>query len=285
MATKVESWGERVQRLREAIDANRAKIFSAAAAGVDAEQYVSLFFQAIGRNKTLAECTLSSLIYALTDSAVLGLPCNSIEGDGYLVPRKRSVKDRDGNWTQIWEAQFQAGYLGKLKLAYESPLIAGITVETVFEGDTLQVTLGTVQTVTHIPHFESERVTHVYAVMWLASGCRRVVCWSASRIDSHKAKYSAGHARKDSAWNTSWQSMARKTVLLDLLKFAPVSDRARRVMQTEEYENAGVDTGRLRSGDTAPADDLDRLAAGAEEDADPAPASEAEQQVESEIPW
>ena len=56
--------------------------------------------------------------------------------------------------------------------------------------------------------------------------------------------------------------MACKTVLLHLLKYAPVSDRARRVMQAEEYADAGVEVARptLRSGDTMPTSDLDGLA-------------------------
>jgi hypothetical protein len=50
--------------------------------------------------------------------------------------------------------------------------------------------------------------------------------------------------------------------LLHLLKYAPVSDRARRVMQSEEYADAGVEVARpgFRSGDTMPQSDLDALA-------------------------
>lgn len=247
---------DRLARLRCAIDDNRDKIFSAAAAHVDQEQYVALFFQAIGRNPRILDCTLPSQILSLTDSAVLGLPINSIEGDGYLVPRQRSIKDRNGNWTKLWELQFQAGYRGKLKLAYESPLIAGITVELVRDGDAFSASLGTDQEIHHNPR-GSGPVTHCYAVVWLTSGARRCVVWSKEQIDEHKAAYAQGTDKKTSAWQTAWKTMARKTVLLDLLKFAPVSDRARRVMQAEEYADAGVRTNGLKSGDTLPADELD----------------------------
>lgn len=251
-----ETWADRIGKLRGAIEQNMDKIFSAAASHVDAEQYVALFFQAIARNPTILDCTLASQIMALTDSAVLGLPINSLDGDGYVVPRQRSVKDRNGNWSKIWELQFQAGYRGKLKLAYESPLIAGITVELVRDGDKFSASLGTDQEIHHNP-CGSGVVTHCYAVVWLTSGARRCVVWDKDRIDTHKAKFAQGTDNKKSAWQTAWDTMARKTVLLDLLKFAPVSDRARRVMQAEEYADAGVRTNGLKSGDTLPADELD----------------------------
>lgn len=255
-------WADRINLIREKIDGNRDKIFSASA-GVDAEQYVALFMQAIGRQPKLAQCSLASLTVALTDSAVLGLPINSVEGDGYLVPRECSYKDENNNWQKKWVAQFQAGYRGKLKLAYESPLIAGITVEVVREGDYFEVMLGTEQTITHEPR-GGTIITHVYAVVWLTSGCRRCVVWTKEAIDEHRGRFSPPpRSGKDrSAWATNWPTMAKKTVLLDLLKFAPVSDRARRVMQAEEYADAGqpVRSATLQSGDTLTTDDLDELA-------------------------
>jgi len=256
------SWAERIQRLRETIDQNREKIFSGSSSDVDQEQYVGLFFQAIAKQPKLLDCTIASLIMGLTDSATLGLPINSMEGDGYLVPRSRSVKN--GNeWQKINEAQFQAGYLGKLKLAYESPLVAGITVEAVREGDNFKIQLGTTQEVTHEPKGGSV-ITGIYAVMWLTSGCRRCVYWTTEQIQEHAKAFvdSKTLDSSKSAWKTNWRSMACKTVLLNLLKYAPVSDRARRVMQSEEYADAGVEIARpgLRSGDTAPTEDLDALA-------------------------
>lgn len=256
------SWAERIQRLRDAIDQNREKIFSGASADVDQEQYVGLFFQAIAKNPTLAQCSLASLIMGLTDSATLGLPINSIEGDGYLVPRSRNVKN-NGEWQKVWEAQFQAGYLGKLKLAYESPLVAGITVEAVRDGDNFKIQLGTTQEVSHEPKGGSA-ITGIYAVMWLTSGCRRCVYWTTEQIQEHAKAFvdSKSLDNAKSAWKTNWRSMACKTVLLNLLKYAPVSDRARRVMQSEEYADAGVEVARptFRSGDTMPSGDLDKLA-------------------------
>lgn len=241
-------WAEYIARVRDTIAANHDKIFSAAAAGVDAEQYTELLIQAIARNRRLAECSMSSLIVSLTDSAILGLPINGLDGDGYIVPRKG-------------RAQFQAGYRGKLKLAYESALIAGITVELVRDGDYFEVSLGTEQTIKHSPG-NGGLITHAYAVVWLTSGCRRCVVWTKEQIDRHKSQYAQGTERKDSAWQTAWPTMAKKTVLLDLLKFAPVSDRARRVMQAEEYADAGqpVRSATLQSGDTLTTDDLDELA-------------------------
>lgn len=255
------SWAERIQRLRETIDQNREKIFSGSSSDVDQEQYVGLFFQAIAKQPKLIECTVASLLMGLTDSATLGLPINSIGGDGYLVPRPRNVKQGD-NWTKVWEAQFQAGYLGKLKLAYESPLVAGITVEAVCDGDVFSVKLGTTQEIEHEPRGGSV-ITGIYGVIWLTSGKRRCVYWTTERIQEHAKAFVDSKTLDNlkSAWKTNWRAQACKTVLLNLLKYAPVSDRARRVMQSEEYADAGVEIALpgLRSGDTAPTEDLDAL--------------------------
>ena len=37
--------------------------------------------------------------------------------------------------------------------------------------------------------------------------------WTAAEVDEHRKRYSAGSDRKDSAWQTSWDAMAKKTVL------------------------------------------------------------------------
>lgn len=258
---KQKTFHEWVAMLRDKIDANRDKIFSGAAAGVDQDQYIGLFFQAIGRNDTLRLCTLSSLIVALTDSAVLGLPINGVGGDGYMVPRSRSVKKGNG-WEKIWEAHFQAGYLGVLKLAYESPMVDMIACEIVREGDVYEVSLGSEQTIKHIPR-GGTIITNCYAVIWHTSGRCRCVDWTLQQVQDHRNQYAPPpkEGKDKSAWATNFAGMMKKTVLRSLLKFAPMSDRARRVMQVDEYEEAGVRAGlaTLQSGDTLPTEDLDNL--------------------------
>jgi recombination protein RecT len=243
---------------------NRSKIFGAAAPGVDADRFTESFMHAFGRAPKLADCTNASLIMTLTDSATLGLVISSVEGEGHAVPRRRGVKDdrAPGGWRDVWESQFQAGYLGKLKLAYESPMCAGLTVHAVREGDVYKALLGTDQTIHHEPRGESTVITHVYAVYWFASGNRRCVSWTREDVEEHAKAYvdSKSLSNKKSAWSTAWKAMAAKTVLLELLKYAPMKDAARRVLQAEEYADGGIAVERgLRSGDTIPTDDLDEL--------------------------
>src|SRR5690606_31884022 len=95
-----------------------------------------------------------------------------------------------------------------------------------------------------------------YAVVWLVSG-KALICYrTKQQIDEHVSKYCQGADKPKSAWQTSRDTMARKTCLGIAMKHAPLHAVAREILQREEY--AGVEAEEsFPSGTEAPANDLD----------------------------
>jgi recombination protein RecT len=247
------SFAERLAALRETLRDNREKFTAVAAAGVNYDEYVERLVQAIGRNPKLLDATLGSLCQTLLDSVILGLPIGGPSGYGHAVPRRSEDKVL---------AQFQAGYLGKLQLAYQSPLVAGVVAREVYPNDDFGLRLGTTPSVDHVPTC-GERggdATGYYALVSLTSGFALVEYMTRQQVAAHRDKYSKGADRKDSAWKSAFDAMAKKTVLLRVLKWAPAANEtARRVLQQEEYDDAGVG---LQSGDAAPTHEAETVAQG-----------------------
>ena len=47
--------------------------------------------------------------------------------------------------------------------------------------------------------------------------------WSKNKVLKHAQKFSQAFKKNNSPWQTNFEAMAKKTVLLDLLKYAPKS--------------------------------------------------------------
>lgn len=259
-----ESLAQKSQRIREALTEKRESIFASAKPGVDPEQYTEALIQQIGMTPKLAECTITSLAYTLRDSATLGLVTGSVLGFGYAIPRFNKQ-------SRVMEASFQVGYLGLQNLAYESPLIAGVATDTVFDGDEITVTNGTQPEVKHEINCKSRgNAIGYYAVIWLVSGPALIRYFTIQQIEAHRSKYSDDGP----AWRSSFDTMARKIALTAAFKHAPLHAVAREVLQREEHaipENAES----FPSGTEASASDLDAALLALDEDGEaPAPSPE-----------
>lgn len=237
-----ETFAEYMTRLRETVEKNREKFTGVAAEGVDFDLFAERLIQSVAGNDRLRGCNIASLCGALRDSCVLGLPIGSQLGHGYAVPRKGV-------------ASFQVGYLGLQKLAYDSPLIAGVTTETVCDGDEIEIHGGTEPGIKHkIATHGRGNPIGFYAVVFLVSGVNLFRYMTVQQVETHRNKFAKGFDRGDSAWKSSFEAMARKTCLVAAMKHAPLhSDAARIALNNEERpEPEG-----FKSGDKAPAADLD----------------------------
>lgn len=250
MREQQKTYGERLMELRELFSSNSGKIFASAAPGVDMDYYINCYLQQIGRHDSrggknqLAWCTNRSHVVALTESSQLGLPVGSTLGYGHIVPYRQ-------------EAQFQAGYLGKIKLAYQSPLVSAVNAEVVYDGDVFEFELGTEPRIRHVHRDETAIPAWYYSIVWLQHGPTQCRVMSQAQIERHMRKYAPGHTRSDSAWQTDPIPMGKNTVLLSALKFVPMSDTARLLLQREEHTEQS-DT--LQSGDDAPTEEFDEAA-------------------------
>jgi len=223
------------------LKARAIRIIDSLPAHIKIEKVISAVLSEIVRNKDLQKCSPSSIYYATLQSARLGLIPNSLTAEAYLVPRNNSK-------TRETECNFQAGYLGLLNLAYQSPLIKVVDVCEVFDKDSITIMEGTERKLEHKrPPLTEKRgkVIAYYAIVELTTGAKRFEIMNIDEIHEHKQKYALGWERAGSAWQKSFAAMAKKTVLRRLLKFTPASTEHRQLQEAialDEKTETGIST-------------------------------------------
>lgn len=193
------------------IERMKPQIAKALPSSMTPERMARVVLTALRNNPKLQQCNPLSLMGAVMTSAQLGLEPNTPLGLCYLIPYKD-------------EATFQMGYKGIIELAHRSGQYRRISAQAVDKADKFHYAYGLAADLVHVPSDQpTGEITHYYAVYELANGGRDFVVWSAEKVTAHAKKYSKSYTKADSAWQTAPEAMGKKTVLIDLLKFAPKS--------------------------------------------------------------
>lgn len=179
------------------------------------DRFLRLATSTINQTPRLKDCTQESIVGALLKSAQLNLEPNTILGECYIIPRQNKGK---------WEANFELGYKGIIKLAYRSNDVKLIQANEVFENDEFDFDLGETRLI-HKPMLKGPRgkVFAYWARFILKDGTSDFKVWSVSDIEAHRDQYSKGASSDYSPWNTAFDQMAKKTVIKDVLRYAPLS--------------------------------------------------------------
>ena len=121
------------------------------------------------------------------------------------------------------EAQFQIGYKGLIDLAYRSGEITDIAAHVVYENDVFEFEYGLTPKLVHKPVLKNRgNAILYYGVYHTKSGGYGFEVMSVEDIDEYKKKFSQSASSKYSPWATNFDAMAKKTVLKQLLKYAPI---------------------------------------------------------------
>ena len=191
-------------------------------AHITAERLTRIALTAIRTNPKLAECNPMSLMGAIMITAQLGLEPNTPLGLAYLIPYGK-------------EATFQLGYKGLVDLANRSGQYKSIRAREVDQADSFNYEYGLDENLTHKPADKpTGNVTHYYAVYELTNGGRAFSVWSREKVAEHAKKYSKAYGSDTSPWKTDFNAMAKKTVIKDLLRYAPKSIE---LAQAVNYDN------------------------------------------------
>jgi recombination protein RecT len=137
------------------------------------------------------------------------------------------------------ETQFVLGYKGLIDLAYRSGEITDIQAHEVHENDTFEYELGLNPTLKHVPALKDRGAVVLYYAVWhTKSGGYGFEVMSVEDIQAHMKKYSKAAGSGFSPWSTNFDSMAKKTVLKQALKYAPIkTDFVRAVTQDETIKS------------------------------------------------
>ncbi|MFW5745071.1 MAG: recombinase RecT [Spirochaetota bacterium] len=202
--------------IADVIRAQRDQIAMALPKHLSADRLFRIALTAVRTNPRLGSCSQASLLGGLMQAAQLGLEPNTPLGQAYLIPR---YSKKVGGY----EAAFQLGYRGVLDLCYRSGAFRRITAMTVYEGDDFRYRLGTDPILEHVPGAGTGEATHYYALYETKDGGLDFRVWPREKVEAHAKKYSDSYTKDYSPWKTSFDAMALKTVLLDVLRYAPRS--------------------------------------------------------------
>lgn len=195
---------------------------------ISTERFTRMALSALNNNPQLMECTQMSFLAALMNAAQLGLEPNTPLGQAYLIPYKNKGK---------LECQFQLGFKGMIDLIYRNENVQTIQAHCVHENDEFVYSYGLNPRLEHIPSVNEKgdrgEVVQVYAMYKLANGGYGFEVLSRREIDRHAEKYSKSFGSDFSPWRTDYDSMAKKTVIKKLLKYAPLKTDVIRAVSTD----------------------------------------------------
>jgi len=204
------------QTLKDWVMSMESQIAKALPKVITPERFTRIALTALSNSPQLAQSDRDSFLGGLMQAAQLGLEPNTPLGQAYLIPYKNNKKG-------IIECQFQIGYKGLIDLAYRSGEMSSIYAHTVHENDTFEYEYGLEQKMVHKPSTSDRGNAIAYYAVWrLKNGGYGFGVMSVEDIIKHAQQYSQAYKSSYSPWKSSFDEMAKKTVLKAVLKYAPI---------------------------------------------------------------
>ncbi len=210
------------KKMQSVLSKMMPEIKKAVASTMTPERFSRIALSLYNGNPAFWEADTTTFLSALMQSAQCGLEPNTVLGEAYLIAYRNKKQG-------ITEVNFQVGYKGILKMAFNTGEYEAIYAHEVRKDDEFEYEYGLNKNLIHKPaDVPSDEVTHYYAVYKLKNGGFDFVVWSKERVEKHAREFSKnytykGNINKSSVWFKNFDSMAKKTVLLDVLKYAPKS--------------------------------------------------------------
>lgn len=229
-AQRAASPREAVQKM---LDTMKPEIEKALPKHIDSERMVRIAMSVVSSNPEIMNVITGSqggkmsFLGAVMSSAQLGLEPNTAMGEAYIIP----YKTKNGPMVQM-----QVSYKGILTLATRSGQYKAIYAHEVYEEDEFNFRYGLHKDLVHIPSEDaSGEPIGYYACYHLINGGYDFVYWTRDKVDAHAKRFSKAHAKGwSSPWKSDFDAMAKKTVLKDLLKYAPKSIEVNKMLSSDE---------------------------------------------------
>ena len=212
--------------IAELIKAMEPEIKKALPEVITPERFTRMALSALNTTPKLNECTPMSFLAALMNAAQLGLEPNTPLGQAYLIPFKNKG---------VLECQFQIGYKGLMDLSYRNPLVQTIQAQAVYENDYFEYELGLDSKLIHKPALKDRgEIILFYGLFKLTNGGFGFEVMSKEDIDAYAREYSKAIDTSYSPWSKNYIGMAKKTVIKQALKYAPIKAEFQRPLSTDE---------------------------------------------------
>ena len=214
-------------RVKGMLEKRIGEIATALPKGWDTKRFVRIALTAVSANPKLAQaCALSPTTFlgSMMTAAQLGLEPNTPMGKAYLLPYNNIDKNTGKKVPMV---QFQIGVYGLVDLAFRSGLVKEIDADVRRQKDFWKYEKGDDSCLRHIPYDEGDRGEAIgyYAIVKMKDGAIHRSYMSKYEVLDHAKRFSKSYNRKTGTfsgpWATDFDSMAKKTVLIQALKFVP----------------------------------------------------------------
>ena len=190
------------------------------------ERYTRMVMTALSTNPQLQQCTPESFLGAVMQAAQLGVEPNTPLGQAYLIPFRNKGR---------LEVQFQLGYKAYLDLAYRSGEVTIIDAQAVHKNDEFEYEYGLDPKLKFKPALTDRgEVIAYYAMFKTKMGGFNFIVMSKEDIVNHAKQYSQSFGSSFSPWKSNFDSMAKKTVLKQVLKYAPLKSEFAKNLAADE---------------------------------------------------
>ncbi|MDY5098714.1 MULTISPECIES: recombinase RecT [Clostridia] len=160
----------------------------------------------------------NSVLRSAMTAATLDLPIDKNLGFAYIVPYSNKK-------TGVKEAQFQLSYKGYVQLAIRSGQYKTINAIEIYEHEIARTNrlTGEVEFNENDSQINRNKVVGYMAYFKLINGFEKAIYMSKEEMEAHAKKYSQSYSSKKdyvvkgSLWTTDFDSMAKKTVLKQLI--------------------------------------------------------------------
>lgn len=209
------------------------------------ERFAAVAMRQFRTTPGLLKCTPESVLSAFMEAAGLGLEIG-LNGESYIIPWFNKVKDADGNWTKVNVAQLQIGYLGHMKLAWNSGLISSIESDVVtkeeVESGRFTYQRGTDGFLHHKPEADrdlrEQNIAFAWGMVWIKGSDRPI--WRVIDKGQIERLRNTGQSANSPAWKNHYDEMAQAKVLKRTLKWAPKSREQARAVAVDDEADAGI---------------------------------------------
>jgi recombination protein RecT len=197
---------------------------------VDVNRWLRVALTVVRKNPQLLRCTVPSILGGMIEAAQLGVELGPL-GECYLVPYKNGK-------TGQFEAQFQLGYKGIIKLARRGGSISRPMAIPVFDDDQFSYELGMEPRCYHRPIIDpteanKDRLVAAYFRWNEADGPMFQVATRAV-IEERRQRNPAVRQKRSSPWDTDYIAMARKTPVRVAQPFLTMSAELQRAFEVDD---------------------------------------------------
>lgn len=176
--------------------------------GDNAPLFVSSIIELFNGDQLLQQCPPSEVVMECLKAATLKLPINKSLGFAWILPFKKQGQQHP---------QFMVGVRGYVQLALRTGKYKHLNAGTLYEGQVVDHDYLTgVFKISGDP--KSDKAIGYFSHFELVNGFTKSLFWDVERVMAHGKKYSKSFNSNYSPWQTEFNEMAEKTMMMRLIK-------------------------------------------------------------------